>query len=430
MDIENGSNNGKPVIIVKKEYMEEAKSILANFKALRQQHHFQANSTAPGHRNGWQKYRDIPSNEDFAEMDNMIANMALEDAPQTVDARPAGSKEAGVPRSRRNNQRLKRSSNITETPRQQMTHASYAKAASQNSNSSSQCSHTKAAPVQLEEASSDDDEDDVSTLTQEERDTMLLSVFRHLTEDKKVTKSIARKYNKAKAMQKTLEERLARVSRVEQHLHEICDALDDMSKCSESEWTMTSQSLARIAALGRSVDGDSLSLSGTDRSYSTISVSEKQNQVASYDKHGPPIDTILTQPQLQLEVDVPGIPDQQGWQSPPRKHTVPPSSTKKRESEATLSPSANTGDNYYSSLSPQRSILTSLGKIRSSPLRKKKKSVKPPEVNEVTMQDTGSPQPGSRDEDSEGDMRMGPVEEEESDDDLDLEDVGLTDDSL
>jgi len=178
-----------------------------------------------------------------------------------------------------------------------MTHASYAKAASQDSSSQRSNAFSEAASVRQEEESSDDDEDDISTLTQEERDTMLLSVFRHMTEDKKVTKSIARKYNKAKAMQKTLEERLARVSKVEQHLNEICNALDDMSKCSESEWTMTSQSLARIAAFGRSVDGDSLSLSGMDRSYSTIS--EKQNQVASYDKHGPPIDTILTQPQLQ-----------------------------------------------------------------------------------------------------------------------------------
>jgi len=90
-----------------------------------------------------------------------------------------------------------------------MKHASYAKAALQDS--SYQCSNasSKAVSLQQEEESSNNDEDDVSTLTQEERDTILLLVFQHLTEDKKVTKSIARKYNKAKAMQKTLEEKLA-----------------------------------------------------------------------------------------------------------------------------------------------------------------------------------------------------------------------------
>jgi len=109
---------------------------------------------------------------------------------------------------------------------------------------------------------------------------------------------------------------------------------------------------------------------------------------------------------------------------------VPPSSTKKRESEVTPSLSVDTGENYYSSLSPQRSILTSLGTTQSSPLRKKKKSVKPLSVTEVTMQDPGSPRPGFGDEDSEGDMQMGPAEATESDDELDLTDVDLIDDDL
>jgi len=174
---------------------------------------------------------------------------------------------------------------------------------------------------------------------------------------------------------------------VEQHLKEICNALDNMSKCLESKWTMTSQSLAQIAALGQSVYGDSLSLLGTDRSYSTISVSEKQNQVASYNKKGPPIDTVLTQQQLQEEVDKNGTQDQQGWKSPPRKHTAIPSLTKKHESEVTPSPQEATNDNYYSSLGPQLSNLTSLGRTRNSPLQKTSRSVILLGVTEVTMQD-------------------------------------------
>jgi len=85
---------------------------------------------------------------------------------------------------------------------------------------------------------------------------------------------------------------------------------------------MTSQSLSRIAALGQSIDGESLDLlSATDTVYMAILISEAQNQTASYEVDGPPIDiSILTQPQLQAHHIEAG--DQKGWQSPTRKHTA------------------------------------------------------------------------------------------------------------
>jgi len=187
-----------------------------------------------------------------------------------------------------------------------------------------------------------------------------------------------------------------------------------------------------LKSLGKclGVDRDSLSLSGMDRSYLTISVLEKQNQLACYDKQGPPIDMILTQMQLQEEVDTNGTQDQQGWKSPPRKHTAIPSLMRKRESEVTPSPPEATNDNYYSSLGPQLPNLTSLGRMRNSPLWKKSRSVIPLGVTEVTMQDPGSPQSGSGDADSEGNWQMETAEEDEHEDETDLADVGLSDNDL
>jgi len=84
MDVENGGDNGRPMIIVKKAYMQQAKHTIARFKALRQQHHSMNGEMASGHHGSSHMNMAFTSTKEFATLDDMIGKMALEDAPSTL----------------------------------------------------------------------------------------------------------------------------------------------------------------------------------------------------------------------------------------------------------------------------------------------------------------------------------------------------------
>jgi len=98
--------------------------------------------------------------------------------------------------------------NSEKKPSQKLRPVSYAQAVSQDGPHPQPTAIPHDKSQQQDEESSD--EETLSTLTQEKRDTMLLAMFKNLTEDKNVNRSIAKKYTNAKAMQKVLEESLQR----------------------------------------------------------------------------------------------------------------------------------------------------------------------------------------------------------------------------
>jgi len=206
MDVKNGGNNGRPMIIVKQTHLKEAKSAVARFQELKQKHHSAVDSMAFGHRQGRQTSHDMPTAADFEALGDIITQMTLEDNNGPTTHRNGVSTDVEQNRHHGHNSRQSSENNSMATARRNHRPASYAQAVSTKS-----CT-TQQEPPPKEEMMDQKDvdlaEETLSTLTQDERDAMLLTVYKHLIEDKAMNKSIAWKYNKAKATTRALEEKL------------------------------------------------------------------------------------------------------------------------------------------------------------------------------------------------------------------------------